>query len=887
MKKVHINKKSVLILFGILLPTCMFIFKNFLFGNQVLAYADIGSDTYDQYLPFYQSLIHHIRQGNFSLWDFYNGYGTNMYIMNMFDPFLDMIYLWGVVFGAKHIYSFLVYWMILHILLSAVSLYFFLSVFSLSEYAKIIASCTYALCGYMVVWGQHYQFGTVMILFPLMLMSVEYSFHSRKWHLGISAICALASLSSLYTAYMQLLVLGFYVLFRVSWEKKLFSVDGIISVGKIYGFMLLGIGMGLIQLVPSAYYIAKISGRVSGESFLQRVVSMVTTLYSKEYYKVLGLRLFSSNILGVQMNDYQGFANYYEDPNVFLSALFIIAFVQFCCMIFTKQFTKKQKGLLVLTFVAFSFVLLVPLGSATFNGFAYPFSRHVFICMPFAVWMMAYVLDRIFQEKKCNLPLLAISSILILYVYLTSYLKTGKQLQMLLAALTAGMFFSILGYLIFNNQALRKLFPGVLAVCLVVSMASDAYRSYDKYRITLEKNGSEYMDELFNVNVQQALEYLDSIDDTFYRVEKDYTVGTDSSCLNAMIQGYRGISTYNSTLNTNIKEFLLNAWSSTMVANEAHFSFANASNEDLPASLSNVKYVLSKNPKFATLGYVLLKQFGDIYIYENVNTKDIAKFYPDTVTTETYQEVVSEGNKQQLLSNYLVCDSAESFQVEKENLNLSEKVLVADGNDIMIDRTERSLYLDFSNVNHSINKKYVMEFDISCTSGAKDIMISSNAGDTFFNINTDTKHISFTLPVTWNDIEICTLPGVTMEDIQISNLFMFECEITDLSALSEGIAFKNTEKDSRLTGFANVSQSGVLMIAIPYEDGWHAYVDGKEREILKVDFGFSGIALESGEHVIELRYKCPGFALGACGSMIFLLCTIVVWIRINKKEEKI
>ena len=370
MKKEQINKKSILIILGILLLSCLFIFKNFVFGNQVLAYVDIGSDTYDQYLPFYQSLIQHIRQGNFSLWDFYNGYGTNMYIMNMFDPFLDMIYLWGVIFGAEHIYSFLVYWMILHILLAGLSIYLFLSGFSLSEYAKIIASCAYALCGYMVVWGQHYQFGTVMILFPLMLMCVEYSFHSRKWYLGISVICALASLSSLYTAYMQMLFLGFYVLFRVSWEKKLFSFEGISSVGKIYGSMLLGIGMGLIQLIPSAYYITNISGRVSNGSFLQRVVSMGTSLYSKEYYKVLGLRLFSSNILGVQTNEYQGFGNYYEDPNVFVSVFFIIAFVQLIWMIFKNQFTKKQKCLMVLALMSFSYILLIPLGSAAFNGFA-------------------------------------------------------------------------------------------------------------------------------------------------------------------------------------------------------------------------------------------------------------------------------------------------------------------------------------------------------------------------------------------------------------------------------------------------------------------------------------------------------------------------------------
>ena len=58
-------KKSIILLTGLLLVSCLFIFRAFLFGNQLLAFTDIGSDTYDQYLMHYQTIINHLQEGSF------------------------------------------------------------------------------------------------------------------------------------------------------------------------------------------------------------------------------------------------------------------------------------------------------------------------------------------------------------------------------------------------------------------------------------------------------------------------------------------------------------------------------------------------------------------------------------------------------------------------------------------------------------------------------------------------------------------------------------------------------------------------------------------------------------------------------------------------------
>ena len=59
-----------------------------------------------------------------------------------------------------------------------------------------------------------------------------------------------------------------------------------------------------------------------------------------------------------------------------------------------------------------------------------------------------------------------------------------------------------------------------------------------------EKGEPSYFGELYDRNIQQALNYLRATDPEFYRVEKSYVGATD--CMDALAQEYRGVSTYNS-----------------------------------------------------------------------------------------------------------------------------------------------------------------------------------------------------------------------------------------------------------------------------------------------------------------------------------------------------
>ena len=60
-----------------------------------------------------------------------------------------------------------------------------------------------------------------------------------------------------------------------------------------------------------------------------------------------------------------------------------------------------------------------------------------------------------------------------------------------------------------------------------------------------------------------------------------------------------------------------------------------------------------------------------------------------------------------------------------------------------------------------------------------------------------------------------------------------------------------------------LSSGNLVFFSVPYEEGWTAYVNGKETAIENVDVGFMAVFAEPGLNEIVFVYKTPGLALGA------------------------
>ena len=322
--------RTVLILEVLLFFSGLLIYSQFVFGDRFLVFgtfADVGSDTVQQYLMHYHSVVNHIRDGNVSFWDFNNGFGVNIFQMNLFDPTLILLYLIGLVRGANHIWGALVYVQILRILMAGLAGYLFLSEFKLSERSKLFAAYIYGLNGFLMVWGQHYQFGIITVYLPLLLLFAERTFRRKRFRVCLPLIVFLTVIDSTYLAYMSCLTTGVYLIFRVLLATELPVKERLIRFLKTCLGMLLGVLMGLCVLLPTAYVIFRVSSRLESELSLgQRLLQGFVPMDGETYLTML-YRFFSANLLN-KNGDYAGNNNYYEDPSLFASIFLVIFGVQ-------------------------------------------------------------------------------------------------------------------------------------------------------------------------------------------------------------------------------------------------------------------------------------------------------------------------------------------------------------------------------------------------------------------------------------------------------------------------------------------------------------------------------------------------------------------------------
>ncbi len=90
--------------------------------------------------------------------------------------------------------------------------------------------------------------------------------------------------------------------------------------------------------------------------------------------------------------------------------------------------------------------------------------------------------------------------------------------------------------------------------------------------------------------------------------------------------------------------------------------------------------------------------------------------------------------------------------------------------------------------------------------------------------------------------------------------------------------------------FESTEKQLVVFSEVYYEDGWKAFVDGKEVPIIKTDYLLRGVEVPAGKHKIELAYIYPFFktanllATAGCG-LFALLVGFGFWSDRRKKES--
>ena len=892
MKKTgKVSFKTMGCLLIMLLFACLLIFHNYIFGRDLMVYYDIGSDTKEQYIMWYNGMANMIKSGVFSGWNFKSGFGINTFQLNVFEPFLMAIYFLGSVFGPEKIPFMMVYMQIVKIVLSGLFFYLFLSEHRTRESAKLMASFMYAFNGYLMVWGQHYALGTIVVLFPLFLLFVEKTL--RNWHamFGVALMSGIMILNGYYQAYMVLLASAVYVTIRC-WLWGEHTIRERFKVWMIEAWsMAFGILFGALNLLPSAAAALSESSRMDLKYSLFERIVRACDLWNREYYRTSLYRFFGNNLQGIG-SKFLGHLNYYEAPNFFLSTLMIVLLVQYFFTFFGQKTTKKEKLAQILGVLFVAFAIGIELGSMIFNGFAYSFARHTFVFLPFMALLAARMLDQILEEKKISMIGVLVSGLLVAGVYAICY-KNYQELVYEQNALMLGLTGLGMVAVLFMLKIRKLRQPQaiqLLVLLLFINVVSDSALCY-RYRQNVTKDDADYFTQTYHSSTTEALEWLEASDPTFYRVEKDYS--NAGTYLEAMAQNYAGVSTYNSTQNKRVAEFVDKLWPQLLTSyDKNHYTFKNTVLTPVLPQLTGIKYILSHNAEAKIDGYKMYQQIGDVYIYRAEQGNSFGKFFTKTMPQSRYDEEKNKLNTWVLLGQVLITDNENKLDLKADDLTeykikKIDSVFEAgkfDGEDekgklqygsaqIMTFKIDTEQLAKYRNVimkcTLSANTEIDCLIEIDGVRSSSHFVSTKTNPKLTFNIPQGSKEVVFSTPDTKGEI---TVKNVAFYGNKTEYAFNEDAEIR----VEKGVS------DSHLTGTVNAPEDGMVMLPVPVENGWTLTVDGKEAEITVGDYAFISFPVTKGEHTFSLDFEVPmlkaASIMAVAGVIIWVAGFVAMWI---------
>ncbi|MFL5762271.1 MAG: YfhO family protein [Thermomicrobiales bacterium] len=95
-----------------------------------------------------------------------------------------------------------------------------------------------------------------------------------------------------------------------------------------------------------------------------------------------------------------------------------------------------------------------------------------------------------------------------------------------------------------------------------------------------------------------------------------------------------------------------------------------------------------------------------------------------------------------------------------------------------------------------------------------------------------------------------------------------------LDPTTDSIEFKRYEPN-QVSVNVRAGTSGIVVFSEVYDEGWHAYVDGKRVPLSVADYVLRAVPVEAGEHRVELRYEPLSLRLGGAISAVFCLIVLV------------
>ncbi len=809
-------------------------------GPNSLVYSDMES----QYLSFLSFLQNVLLEGKSLFYSFSNGLGGET--LSIFTYYLNSpLNLLLLFFNKIDLNYFLMFLVLFKISLCGLTMFYFLkkSFPNMKQYNILIFSLSYSLMSFSIANYFNIIWFDVIYLLPLLLGQLD-NIIDGKSSIGYGLILFLSILCNYYMSYIVCLFLCIYFIYKLFLkynlkDNKKEMLDRTITFGMTS--LLFGL-MTFFLMYPNILVL--LSTRLNVKSIFSDI----------SFFNFIDV--FSRIFIGT--NDVDNMFSI-SGPYLYCGMLVLLLVLQYFLNDNISSREKKLSLTILLVFLVFSICNVLYYIWHAFSqpiGFNYRFS---FIIVFFLILIAVRNFAKLSKNKKTYLiPLIIFIPISFIYLFTSyEYLAWYKIVVSLVLFILYDALLYFLAMYDFNK---KKLINILIILLFVAELFLNSYLVLFDYQFYSNKEFNDYY--YLNEKIKENFN-----DDEFFRYETSkYYTKNDS-----FLFDYNGMTNFNSTFNLHKNLILMN---SGFFVGGNFVSFDYSTLPIIP-SLLGFKYQLLDRESFyynklnsynysQYRGLLYGMKNQDLYLYENpyasnlmfLVDKEALNFNGESIDIFEYQNLI--------LKTMLNFD---------EEVLLKHEVEKIDDNNYQIKITnDNPIYL---------KSNYQIGYDDVITIYINDELVDYYGYKRNNYLVLNNYEIGEVLNIRY---EVDGKSKITESPIAYEFDFAKFKEL--MNEINKGKVELTSFNDTNIKASVDVSgDKFVLFTSIPYEEGWHAYVDSEEVDIVRLYDSMSGLILTEGHHDIEFVFRTPGIKTGIIVSFISLLGFIVYYFNRKKFND--
>lgn len=735
--------------------------------------------------------------------------------------------------GGQNIYNFSYYGLLSPIILIS----YFLPFIPMNIYIQLASFFLYLLSGVLMAKFiadnfKNETYGLVSGILMLSFSAVNFHFHHHimfVWYfpflimalLGVSRYLEkkksmllmislfLVIMTNYYYSVTALVVVFLYGIYKIlDKEKQKFS-DIVVEIFKLGVRFLIPIFMAMVILLPTLFCL-KSGARAGGDS-------------------ISFFRLFIPKFSEI----------FYQNSSLSLIGVFFIAIIGNLCV----EHRKKSE---IFFNVSLLLVLVFPIFMYLFNGRLYIRGKVLIPFLPLIIWAFISFLDSLFQGK---IDLKRMVTFAVGVTFVVSILNI-RNLVFLVDILIS------LKLICFVYQKKKKAFfvCFVIVVLILVSGVNnylETYVSFEKYR------------DVNNVNVKKLFEEIDDSD--LYRSLN--TLNSKDTVNRVYTNHYYSPMVYSSTYNSRYWKFY-----HFFMGNNIKYRnilMATGSNNELFYTYMGVKYVVSK--KDPGLYYEKIASRGGFHLYYNSSAYPVLYLSDQLGNRKELETLSFPYNVEYFMNRTVVSESGKTPSYETKIQEYEDPSFSKEYEFSLEKKSKKTIDLPDEFANQILYVSFDMLYDQDCRDGDTKIAINGIENKLTcreWKYHNQNKNFTYVIPL-GNDPKIDIVVEKGKYKIRDIKMYFSEKIGNEKKEVNDLVV---KQKDSMIKGRVDVDQDRYVVSSIPYDDGFHVYVDGKKVKNELVNEAFLGFPVSKGKHTILIKYESPGYREGILLSLFGFSC---------------